>query len=95
MSDIRQTLNLEIKHGGRRSFRRPEITVMVDDTAINEGCDVTVQLSAEFGQPMRWLEITPDEARALALALQDIAKRAEDERKRKLDEQTLDPAVPF
>jgi hypothetical protein len=64
-----------------REFRRPEIQVMVDKEPLNAGCDVCIQVGAEYGQPMRWIEMTASEARELASHLVEIASLADQSEK--------------
>lgn len=80
-----------LKSTTQGSFRRPTIKIEVDKSPFHDGCDVCIQIDAEYGQPMRWIELRVDEARTLAAYLVNIADTA-DADKKALE---LDDAVPF
>lgn len=57
---------------------RPELTILAE-LEIDHGPCVNVTIGALWGQPMRFLTLTPTEARALAFALSEMADAVEAE----------------
>ena len=80
MSDFMLKLDLSglPPHEDNTMFRRPRITVGVDYEPFHEGHIVGLHMDEQMGQPARWIEMTPDEARTLAGHLITCAQEAED-----------------
>lgn len=57
--------------------RREPVSVSIDRLPLHDGCTVSLTLFEGMGNPTRYVELTPAEARELAKALTDMAKRAE------------------
>jgi len=51
---------------------RPDISIWADDD-LESAPTVAVSIKALFGQPLRHLEMSPDEARTLAVLLKQVA----------------------
>jgi hypothetical protein len=59
--------------------RRPTMIIEVDRAPLNEDCLVCIEMSEGMGQPKRFTELTPVEARTLARHLIACAEEAERE----------------
>jgi hypothetical protein len=58
-------------------LHRPKITVTVDRDCYNKHCVVSMTLAEQMGQPTRWIEMSPNEARELGTHLIAIAHLSE------------------
>jgi hypothetical protein len=66
--------------------------IAIDRDPLNEGCPIFIQLGQQMGQPMRWIELKPQEARVIAMHLQTLARAVEQPQDK---EEDLDEKVPF
>ena len=63
---------------GKDENRRECVTVTYDDEPMAPGCTVSLTLHPSFGNHLRWIELTPAEARELAAQLEFLAGYAEE-----------------
>ena len=78
MSQLQFVMMLEPEFEGYAP-RRPEMTIEVDREPLNTDCIVSIRMEECIGQPTRYTELTPDEARQLARHLVACAEEAERE----------------
>lgn len=62
---------------GTYKNRRPRIDIDADFEPLSEGCTVCMTLYETMGQPTRYTEFTPDEARKIASMLIECAAVAD------------------
>ena len=63
--------------GDADNARGAVFRIDIDPSPITDGSTVTIETDQAYGQPTRYFEMTPDEARCLAKILTDIATLAE------------------
>jgi hypothetical protein len=79
MDTVAKHLELKLRdaEGELDKFRRPRMTVEIDNEPYNKDCRICLAIAAQWGHPDRYIELTDMEARQLAahlLCLADLSQ---------------------